>query len=144
MQFGLIYKWQSFNIQCKKIILCSGGAIKWHMHQIHSELMKHIHLKAISGLITILQSLQNVGSVRYHFQLPGGTCHCSFNLQLPATLPSKRRKTKRQREKGKHNSYFIKSVGNRKAINAEHDFAIFLSTDSEIEGPRSFNLKVEY
>lgn len=109
----------------KRIILYSCGAIKWYMKKIHSELMKQIHLKTISGLINVLQSLQNVGSVRYHFQLPGGMCHCSFNLWLPATLPSNRRKNKKGWEKGKHSSYFIKSVGNQKAINAEHDFAIF-------------------
>lgn len=65
------------------------------MHRIHTELMKQTHLKAISGLINILQSLQNVGSVRYHFQLPGGMCCSSFNLWLP----SKRRKTKRAERK---------------------------------------------
>lgn len=124
----------------KRIILYSCGAIKWYMKKIHSELMKQIHLKTISGLINVLQSLQNVGSVRYHFQLPGGMCHCSFNLWLPATLPSNRRKNKKGWEKGKHSSYFIKSVGNQKAINAEHDFAISLSTDSETEGLGSCNL----
>lgn len=91
-----MYKPVSLNIL---IILYSCGPIKWHTHRIHSELMKQIHLKAISGLINIFQSLQSVGSVRYHFQLPGGMCHCSFNLWLPATLPSKRRKTKRAERK---------------------------------------------
>lgn len=56
--------------------------------------MKQIHLKAISGFINSFQSLQKVGSVRYHFQLPGGMCHCSFNLWLPATLPPKEEENK--------------------------------------------------
>lgn len=113
------------------MILFSCGAIKQYMHQIHSVLMKLIHLKAISGLINILQSLQNIGSVRY-FQFPGGICHRSFNLWLPATLPSKRQKTKGAERKENTTHCFIKSVGNQKAINAAH-FAIFLSIDSEIK-----------
>lgn len=69
------------------------------MQQIHSELVKQISLKAINGLINISQSLQNIGSVRYHFRLPGGIRQCTFNLWLPATLPSKRRKTKEAERK---------------------------------------------
>lgn len=98
MQNAIIYK--PISLKHNKITLFSCGAIKHYMHRIHSEPMKQIRLKTISGLINILQSLQNVGSVRYHFQLPGGICHCSFNLWLPATLPSKRRKTKAGERKG--------------------------------------------
>ena len=87
------------------------------------------------ALSTFYRVCKNVGSARYHFpRLPGGMCHRSFNPWLPATLPSKRRETKGTGEKGKHNSCFIKSGGNREAINAEHDTAIFLFTDSEIKG----------
>lgn len=45
MQFGII---QPIS-RIKMILFYSCGAIKQCMHQIHSELMKQIHLKAISG-----------------------------------------------------------------------------------------------
>lgn len=69
--------------------------LRCYMHQIHSELMRQNHLKAKSRLINIFQSLQHVGSEKYHFQLPGGMCHCSFNLWLP----SKKLETKRAERK---------------------------------------------
>lgn len=94
MQYGIIHKPISLKVSMIRMLLYSCGVIKQYMHQIYSELMKQIHLKTIRSLINIVQSLQNVGLVRYQFQLPRGIRHCLFNLWLPATLPSKRKKTK--------------------------------------------------
>lgn len=113
------------------------GAIKRYMHQICFEMMKQIHLKDNKRLYQhFTDSAERWLGVISFSASWGEKCHCSFNPWLPATLPSKSEEQKEAerkegKKKKKNYSHFFKSVGKQKAINTEHYFAIFLSTDSE-------------
>ena len=61
----------------------------------------------------------------------GGVCLCSCDVLCDTSL--KEAETKGGREKGKHNSCFIKSAWSQKAITAEHNFTSFLCSGSGAE-----------